>query len=150
MGAYSNGGRTHVRYAHAHRPRDLEVRCPRCGGLARARKPSEEGCRFLVVDVGSPGWNVDDWAITCTACPHRASGIAYEALPECYWSFEVGESVVWAWNRDHLAFLRRCLLGRMEREEPYRFFEAYVPREWKLDARRIVAHIERRLEGGRS
>lgn len=147
MKAYKGVGDTHVRYGHAHRPREMEVRCPRCGGLARARKASEVDSRLSVMDIGSPGWNLEDWEVACTACPHRAAGLAYEALPDLYWSFEIGESCVWGWNREHLAFVRRCLLGRPEREEPYAWYEAYVPREWKKDAKRIAVHIERRLRG---
>jgi len=99
-----------VRYGHDSRARDLEVVCPRCGGRARAFKPSEEKGGVIVGDL-SPAWNVADWRVSCVACPYRADGVAYQTLPELFWQFAVGRTHVWAWNRDHLTFLATYLDG---------------------------------------
>lgn len=139
-----NGGMTHIRYGHARRPRVVEVRCPRCGGLANARKPSEVGGPELVGDL-SPSWSLDDWEVTCSGCTFRAVGLAYDALPSCFWTFGVGRLTVWAWNRDHLAFIRRHLLGKPGDAEPYAWMATYIPGDWQASAQRVARAIERRL-----
>ena len=73
-------GMSHVRYGHACRPRVVEVRCPRCGMLATARKPSEVGGPELVGELG-PSWSLDDWEITSSGCSFRAVGpVSFAAI----------------------------------------------------------------------
>lgn len=139
-----NAGLTHVRYGHSCRPREIEVRCPRCGALATAQKVSEVGGPELVGDL-SPSWSLDDWEITCSACPFRRSGVSYDALPPRYWCFEVGRVVVWAWNREHLAFIRRYLLDDSNDLERYVWLGTYIPGDWKANARQVATAIEMRL-----
>ena len=136
-----HAGLTHVQYGHSCRPRDIEVRCPRCGALAIARKPSEAGGREIVGDL-SPSWALDDWEIVCLGCPFRTAGLAYDVLPTLFWTFEVGRLVVWAWNREHLAFIRRHLIGESTPTERYAWLGTYIPGDWKASAQRVARAIE--------
>lgn len=149
MTARHAAGPAHVRYGHRCRPRDLEVACPRCGALATAKKASESSEPSLIGDM-SPSWSLEDWKVACTACLHRASGLAYDHLPACYWTFDVGRIRVWAWNREHLEFLGRYLRGDSAESEPYAWLGTYVPGEWKLNAPRVVEAIAARLHSTRA
>lgn len=146
MTAIDNGGLTHVRYAHACRPRDLDVQCRRCGALALARKPSEVNAPLLIGDL-SPSWRLADWYVTCPACAHREENLSFDELPERYWRVEVGGICVWAWNRAHLAFLAEYLDGAASQDHPYAWFGAYIPGEWKRHAGDVVRAIRARLKG---
>ena len=140
-----SGGPSHVRYGHRCRPRDLEVRCPRCGDLATARKPSEACEKQLIGDL-SPSWTLDDWEVACRKCTFRAGALSYDALPACFWCFDVGRFTVWAWNREHFAFIRRYLLGQADDSGPYAWLGTYVPGEWKANAQLVAKAIEKRLD----
>jgi hypothetical protein len=144
--AISNGSLTHVRYGHACRPRLLEVACPRCSCLAIACKPSEKD-GTLIGDL-SPSWRLHDWEISCQGCAYRAAALAYQDLPACYWSFDVAGMTVWAWNREHLDFVRRRLLRQTTDSDPYAWLGAYIPGEWKASASRVAAEIAKRLQNG--
>lgn len=147
MSAKHGGGLPHVLYGHRCRPRDIEVSCPRCGHLARARKKSEENERhFHLVGDLSPNWFLNDWTIRCTDCVYRAEDVAYDDLPARYWTFDVGDLVVWAWNRDHLVFLSKYLNGEDTTRDPYGWLGAYVHGAWKQDGARIATAIAARLE----
>ena len=139
-------GQAHVRYGHACRPRLLEVACPRCSALAIASKPSEKDA-VLVGDL-SPSWRVDDWTLACQTCPYRAGDLSYQALPPRYWSFEVGDMTIWGWNREHLDFVRRCLLQQAQDSDPYAWLGNYIPGDWKAYPLRVANEIAKRLASG--
>lgn len=146
MSAISAGGPTHVRYAHAWRPRELEVRCPTCGLLARASKPSERDLPPVLCDVTSrPAFVDDDWAVSCTACTFRSTKGTFATLPPLYWKLPWRGDELWAWNREHLGFLRETLLGVNVSRHPCAPLGAYVPGEWKRHAKAAVQAIERAL-----
>jgi hypothetical protein len=140
-----SGGPAHVRYGHACRPRLLEVVCPRCSGLATACKPSEANASTLIGDL-SPSWGLHDWEVACQSCAYRAEALAYEDLPVRYWSFDVAGKTIWGWNREHLDFVRRSLLGRAHDSDPYAWLRNYIPGDWKADASRVANEIAKRLE----
>jgi hypothetical protein len=139
-----SGGWTHVRYAHASRPRDIEVACPRCSARARASKVSERNSPPIVGDL-SPTWNLSDWTVVCTACPYRAADLGYEGLPPLFWTTTVDDLEVWAWNRDHLVFLSKFLNGEAADHDEYAWFGAYVPGAWQRNRTRILKVIRDRL-----
>jgi hypothetical protein len=139
-----NGSWTHVRYAHACRPRDIDVACPRCRARARASKVSELASPSIIGDL-SPSWGVSDWTVACTTCPHRAADLAYKDLPDLFWKTTVGDLEVWAWNRDHLVFLTKYLNGDATKDDAYGWFAAYVPGAWHKKRERIAKVIRDKL-----
>lgn len=141
----TSSGLTHVRYGHGCRARDLEVVCPRCSALAKAHKPSEKDESLVVGDL-SPSWGLADWVVVCSGCPFRAANLRYRDLPPCYWCFDVGSISVWAWNRDHLVFIRRYLQDQAHRDDPFAWLGAYVPGEWKANADRVCKAIANAVE----
>lgn len=146
--AINNGSSTHVRYGHSCRPRDLDVQCPSCGHRALANKVSERNESTLIGDM-SPGWNVADWTISCLSCAYRAHDVAYDHLPKLFWDFTVGDIGVWAWNRDHLAFLAKYLSGDRTSDDPYAWLGTYVPGDWQRIGRRIARVMRDRLVSNR-
>lgn len=145
--AISNGSLTHVRYGHASRPREIDVVCAGCGGCAHASQPTEQRHAIVVSDL-SEAWSIPNWRTSCPSCPYRASGLAYEALPELFWRFTVRDAEVWAWNRDHLAFLAAFLGEEDVAGHPYSWFAAYVPGVWKREGEVIARKIRDRLNVG--
>jgi hypothetical protein len=109
-----------------------------------ASKHSERDAPTLVGDL-SPSWSLHDWEISCQSCSYRASALAYRDLPARYWAFEVGGMTVWAWNREHLDFVRRSLLQQAQDSDPYSWLANYIPGDWKADASRVANEISKRL-----
>jgi len=138
--AIHSGGSTHARYAHRSRARDLDVVCPRCEARAVATQPSAAGSGVVVSDV-HPAWRESDWRVTCSRCPHRLEGLGFDALPPLFWQFDG----IWGWNRDHLVFVARLLDGEDVASDPYAWFAAYVPGEWKRDGKRVARAIWDRI-----
>ncbi len=140
-----NGSMTHVRYAHSSRPAKIDVKCPRCGFLARAEKDSEKGRGAVIGDL-APSWNLSDWRVTCLSCPLRLEGLAYAELPALFYSLDG----VWAWNRGHLSALLRYLRREPLPDEPYAWLMAYVPGEWKrhkASTAKLLAKLAQRPTG---
>jgi hypothetical protein len=99
-----------------------------------------------LIDDLCPSWRLDDWCVTCTACLYRVPELAFEQLPPEYWRLECGDLSVWAWNRDHLAFIAAFLRADETADKsPYAWFGAYVPGEWKSDAARVAKAIALKL-----
>lgn len=96
----------------------------------------------------SETWNLPNWETSCPSCPYRATGLSYDALPALFWRFTVRRSEVWAWNRDHLAFLAAFLVKEDVRRHPYSWFAAYVPGVWKRNGKVIALKIRDRLALG--
>jgi hypothetical protein len=80
--------------------------------------------------------------------PLSCFGLAYEALPELFWRFTFRKAEVWAWNRDHLAFLAALLREEDVAGHPYSWFAAYVPGVWKREGVAIARKIRDRLNDG--
>ena len=136
----TNGSSTHARYGHRSRPKRLDVKCPRCGYLAKAEKDSEKKSGAIIGDL-SPTWEISDWRVTCLSCPHRIDSLAYEDLPELFYSQD--EFGVWAWNREHLFTLLRYLNGESMQDDPYAWFLAYVPGKWKKQKTQSIISLEK-------
>jgi len=141
-----NGGATHARYGHRSRARDLDVVCPQCGGRALATQPSASDSGVIVGDL-HPAWGLADWTVSCSRCGHGATELSYERLPPLFWMLESGTETVWAWNRDHLAFVAAVLEGQDVRSDPYAWLAAYVPGNWKRDGKRVARTIRKKLSG---
>ena len=140
-GGKHGSGITHVRYGHNHRPTQIHVRCPRCGSLALALKPSESDMGIATGDV-SGTWHLADWTVACSRCPLRLAGLAYESLPPLF--FEIDG--IFAWNRDHLHFLSLHISGHDTAQHPYRFFTTYIRGEWLRDKNRTIKLIRRLIK----
>lgn len=136
-----NGSLTHVRYGHTTRPTCLEVLCPSCGERAFAKKPSEVKFKSCLVSDLSPTYRVEDWEIKCHLCLHRASGIAYESLPDLYYS---GNKLnVWAWNTDHAKCIIKYLSGQDTSDNPYDWLMTYVRGEWKKKSKLAISELQK-------
>ena len=143
--ALTNGSKTHVRYGHSSRARDIEVVCPRCGARARAFKASERDCGVVVSDLKGT-WEIPDWTVACLSCPHRSQDLTYEKLPPLFWQFTSRSAEVWAWNRDHLVFLAAYLSGEAVDGDAYAWFAPYVPGEWKRQRDSVLQEVFERLK----
>ena len=143
--ALTNGSKTHVRYGHSSRARDIDVVCPRCGARARAFKASERDCGVVVSDLKGT-WEIPDWTVACLSCPHRSQDLTYEKLPPLFWQFTSRSAEVWAWNRDHLVFLAAYLSGEAVDGDAYAWFAPYVPGEWKRQRDSVLQEVFERLK----
>ena len=131
-----NYGRSHVRYGHRCRARDLHVLCPRCGERALAQKNSEREMGVLIGDL-SGTWDLSDWRVQCDSCLYRSIDVAYEELPKFYYRVEARGVELWAWNRDHLAMLLMVLEDQSVENHPFGWLATYARREWLLKRNRV-------------
>ncbi len=133
------GSMTHVRYDHKQRPSKIEIKCPKCGGLAIAVEPCHAEGRLIVGDLNPP-WRTPSFDVTCTACLYRAKQQAYGDLTEPYHQIAHHRDILWAWNLAHLGMIADVLRGRSVDYHPYAFVATYIHRTW-LKKRRVFAKL---------
>lgn len=139
---------SHTLYSTRHRPRLLDRRCPRCTRRVRMVKDSERdwidvhGSPIVLVGDGAETWRKADWGGRCTHCLHELRDLGYQDLPPHYYSDE--NSGIWAWNREHLDHLCCMFDQRADDDNPYAFFDGYLPGDW-LRRRAKTLRVLRRL-----
>ena len=134
----SNGSLSHVFYLHTRRPTSIDVACPKCAGMACAKKTSEMESGPLSYDL-SGAWHLSDWKVICKCCTFRQGGIAYASLPKVFWESDG----LWAWNEDHLNFLEKRLSGEDTSDSPYDTYSVYIEKEWLLKKTKFLKVIQK-------
>lgn len=119
----------HLIYDHGYVPNSLGVSCPRCESEAVAKRAAPR----------------EPYSITCLSCPYRAVTIAFENLPPLFYKVAEPGTELWAWNREHLLFLRDYLKSPHSPLLRRDIYGPYVRREWLLKRRALVRAIGRRL-----
>lgn len=145
------GRLSHGRYAHERRPTRLAVACPRCGARATAVEGDGSDPMGISVDGGPDNYTVARsgeyadppvWSVRCSAAPHRTEGLRWDDLGEPWFQVEARGEVLWAWNEDHLRFLRDVLAGTNVSGHPYAPLATYVRGAWKKHAEDFVKAID--------
>ena len=139
-GGKRGSGSSHVLYGHKSRPTEIHVSCPNCNHKAIAKKDCELEFNEFSCDI-SGTWSVDDWKTTCTFCARRKEGLSYANLPSLYYR----DGDIFAWNRDHLLFLKLYFDGCDTSTNPYHRHKAYIRRDWLRRKSRSIQSINKLL-----
>ncbi len=129
-------GWSHLRYDHQSRPTFVEVKCPKCGGLATAMEPCYGEGHVLAAEGGCPHWNKSEWSVSCLDCTFRSSGQSYFDIGEFFYQATSRGVVIWAWNREHLLMLHDLLTNKPVENHKYAWFATYAHRDWLKGSRR--------------
>jgi hypothetical protein len=85
------------------------------------------------------------FAVKCLSCVFRAAEVSFDTLPPLFYQGSARGSGLWAWNRDHLLFLRSYLHSPHSREGKKSWYSVYVRREWLLRRHSLVKAIDQFL-----
>jgi len=136
--AIASGGLTHVRYAHKWVPSVIDIVCPRCGGRVVATSQATQVMTPRGPNKRNPGRDPNStWSLLCTSCTFRKRGVAFAEVAPFFHEFGVSRCKVWAWNLDHLCFLKMFLEGQPTEGHPYHGYRTYVRGAWLKGNNRI-------------
>jgi hypothetical protein len=141
-----NGGKTHIRYAHIHYPRKIELKCKKCASKAVATNLHVPDGIAHFIDISSFD---KTWNVVCQNCTFRAE-LNWSELKEfdLWLKTEIRTIEFWAWNIDHLKMILKKLKKEDLKTDPFSFFESYIPKEWllKFNSDRGIKKIEKLIE----
>lgn len=126
-----NGGKTHVRYAHKHYPKVIELKCNKCGfKIIATNKNVPNGIEYFM-DISD---YEKKWNLICLNCTFR-SELNWDELAEFdFWlKTEIGQIVFWSWNIDHLNMILKKLKKEDLKSNKWEFFQNYIPKDWLLN-----------------
>ena len=125
-----NGGITHVRYAHKHYPKIVELKCNKCGSkmVATNHNVPEDVVHFIDTSLLEKKWSV-----VCLNCTFRAE-LSWLKLKEydLWLTTEIRNIKFWSWNIGHLKMIVKKLNKADLKSDKWSFFESYIPKEWLL------------------
>lgn len=142
----SNGGSTHIRYAHYHYPRVIELKCPKCLGKALAinADATKEIEYFMDIAHFEKRWNTK-----CSKCSFRRNTNWEETKElELRFKVEIRDIEFWAWNKEHLKMILKRLRNEDLKSDKWELFSAYIPGKWlsKLTGKRELRKIKNLLQ----
>jgi hypothetical protein len=143
-GFFVGCGINHVRYDHKSRPTRIDIKCPRCNGLAMAK--DIDNTKYEFVSDLAPTWDNSSFSVTCANCLYRKEKLSYGELAEPYYQIYGRGEVLWAWNRLHLDMLLKYLNGRDVKGHPYEFYQTYVHGDWKKYRESYIKGISKFLD----
>lgn len=141
-----NGGKTHVRYAHKHYPKVVELRCKKCGSkmIAKNEDLPPEVDHFIDASKFIKKWN-----IICTNCTFRSSVDWNELKDYDFWlKTEINGMEFWSWNIDHLKMILKKLKKMDLKSDKWETYQSYIPKKWlvKLSNEKAIGIIEKLKE----
>ncbi len=141
-----NGGKTHVRYAHKHYPKVIELKCDKCESKIIATNQNVPDGIEHFMDISE---FEKKWSLVCLNCTFRAE-LNWDELKEFdFWlKTEIRNTEFWSWNIDHLNMILKKLKKVDLKSDKWEFFQSYIPKEWllKFNSEREIRKIEKLKE----
>ncbi|WP_299765315.1 hypothetical protein [uncultured Dokdonia sp.] len=138
----NNGGKTHIKYAHMHYPKTVELKCKKCKSkiIATNQNAPEEIEHFMDISDFEKKWN-----LICMDCTFRAE-LNWDELKEfdLWLKTKIRDIEFWSWNIHHLNMIIKKLRKTELKSDKWEFFESYIPKKWllKFNSEREIRKIE--------
>ncbi|MDR6561081.1 MULTISPECIES: hypothetical protein [unclassified Arcicella] len=123
-----NGGETHVKYAHFHFPRTIDVQCPFCSQPSELVNINASMDTDFFIDL-APYQKV--WTLICNHCLNRKS-MSWDDTKkiELLNKITIREETIWAWNTHHLHYLIGVFSGKEDKNHKWAFYRNYIHKKW--------------------
>ncbi|WGD34635.1 hypothetical protein [Olleya sp. YS] len=146
ISSITNGGKTHITYAHRHFPKIIELKCKKCKSkvIAKNLNASDEIEHFIDISNIEKTWN-----LLCVNCTYRKD-LVWEELTEfdLWLKTEIRNINFWAWNTDHLKMIIKKLKKEDLASDKWMFFESYIPKIWliKFNSNKEIRKLEKLIQ----
>ena len=141
-----NGGKTHVRYAHKHYPKVIELKCEKCDSKMIATNEHIPSETEHFIDTSK---FEQKWTIKCKNCTFRSKADWNQLKHYDLWlKTNISGIEFWSWNIDHLKMILKKLKKLDLKPDKWEFFQSYIPKNWliKLSNEKDIRKIEKLKE----